>query len=118
MRESDEIQDSAGYKLWIYRCLIVNDEQTTLMASSLLPKIYRCDLTFLFLSNQSLTFHDFQKFISSGSLKILFLSETIVKIDDGTIVPIEKLIEHLPKLQDFQLINVSGDEGLHLRNRC
>lgn len=24
MRESDEIQDSAGYKLWIYRCLLLS----------------------------------------------------------------------------------------------
>ena len=37
-----------------------------------------------------------------------------MKNDDGSIVPIEKLIELSPKLQNFCFINVPGDDGLQM----
>ena len=99
-------------KLWIYHDLTVLNEQNQLMASSLISKVYRCDLTCLSLSNQTLSFDEFQKFTSSGSLVMLRLFKTTVKNDDGTIVPIEKLIELFPKLQTFYFNNVPSEEGL------
>ena len=99
-------------KLWIHQKLIVGDEQKQLLASSLMPKIYRCDLTSLSLGFQNICFDDFKVFISSGSLEYLGLHKTIVEADDGIIVPIEELIELLPNLQEFVFSNVTTDEGL------
>ena len=99
-------------RLWIHLSLTVFDEGNLLAAASLIPRIDRCDLTFLKLCYQSLTFDEFLKFTLSGSLEELKLDKTIVKNDDGTIVPIEKLIEMFPKLQRFRYLNLPRNEGL------
>ena len=97
--------------LWIYYGLSVYD-QNQLQASSIIPKIYRCDIDDLSLSHQNVSFNEFKKFTSSRSFEILYLYKTTVKTDDGTIVPIEKLIEVLPKLRRFDYDDVTGDDGL------
>ena len=92
--------ENLNKKLWIYQSLIIQYDHEFL-ASSLIPKIYRCDLSYLSLSYQILSFDEFKKFVSSGSLKWLDFMKTVVKNNDGTIVPIEKLIELLPNLRSF-----------------
>ena len=99
-------------KLWIHFNLDISDQLTQSAASSIVPRIYRCDLYLLRLSHQSLTFDEFQIFTSSAILEELHLRETTVKNDDGSIVPIEQLIEPLPELIEFYYFNVSGDDGL------
>ena len=99
-------------KLWIYQDSGVEEKRDYVLVSSLIPKIYRCRLFNLDISNQSLTLDEFQKCTSSGSLETLSLNKAIVKNDDGSIVPIEKVIEHLPKLQTFYYENVPGNDGL------
>ena len=104
--------DNLNSKLWIHRNLTVWDDRNQLILSSLIPRIYRCDLTSLQLFYQSLTFDEFKKLKSSESLKSLKFYKTIVKNDDGSIVPIEKLIQLLPKLQTFYYENDPGNVGL------
>ena len=104
--------ENLNKKLWIYQKLIVIEHRNQFLASSLIPRIYRCDLIRLELSNQTLTFAEFRKLTSSGSLKKLDLARVLVKSDDGTIIPIEKLIESLPKLRTCYYGNVLGEEGL------
>ena len=99
-------------KLWVDGVVKVSDDRKQSKASSMIQKIYRCDLTRLSLSNQSLLFDEFRKFTSSGTLEMLFLHETVVKNDDGTIVPIEKLIELLQKLQTCYYDNFPSENGL------
>ena len=99
-------------KLWIHRDLVIHCKYDDFLASSLIPKIYRCDLVYLRLEYQTLSFDEFKKFTSSGSLKKLELRETTVKNDDGSIVPIEKLIELLPNLLSFDYFNFPGNDGL------
>ena len=98
-------------KLWIHPDLIVFDKRNQYLASSIISKIYRSDLTSLNLSYQTVSFDEFQKFTSSGSLESLEFYKTIVKDNDGNIVPIEKLIELLPKLQTFYFTNVRTKDG-------
>ena len=98
-------------KLWIYKKLLIDNEHDPYLASSLIPKIYQCDLFHLDLSDQILTFNEFKIFTSSGSLKWLCLFETFVKTDDGPMVPIEKLIELFPSLLKFEYFNVPVEEG-------
>ena len=104
--------ETVNEKLWIYHDLDVFDDRNQFLASSLTPKIYRCDLTRLSLGCQTVSFDEFQKFTSSGSLKWLYLKRVLVKINDGSILPIEKLIKHLPNLQIFDYTNVQTEEGL------
>ena len=99
-------------KLWIHQEMSVCDHRNRLMASFLIPKIYRCDLNELRLLDQTLSFDELQKLTSSDSMEILCISRTVVKNDDGSIIPIEKLIEVLPKLQLFIYDNVPGEDGL------
>ena len=56
-------------KLWIHQHLTVHDEHDRFLASSIIPRIYQIDLAGLHLINQSLTFDQFKRFTSSGSLK-------------------------------------------------
>ena len=109
-RRKFKIENMNG-RLWFRRILIIDNEQDQFLASSLIPRIYRWDLTHLTLTFQTLTFNEFQKFTSSGSLKCLDLKKTIVKNDDGTVVPIQKLVELLPKLQRLYYDNFPKDEG-------
>ena len=104
--------ENVNKKLWIYRNVYVLGRQNGLMASSIIPRIYRCDVSKLTLEFQSISFEEFRKLTSSGSFKSLYFFATIVKNDDGTIVPIEKLIEFLPKLQKLIYENVHGQDGL------
>ena len=99
-------------KLWINERLAIIDENKSL-ASSVIPRIYRCDLLDLDLSFQTLSFDEFQVFNSSGSIEKLCLHRTLVKTGDGNVVPIEKFIELLPNLQEFEYRNVTTEDGLH-----
>ena len=109
-RQKFNIED-VNKKLWIHFNLTVGNQQNQFLASALMLKIYRCDLIRFNLAFQSLTFNEFQKCTSSGCLESLYLYKTTVKNDDGTMVPIEKLIELLPKLQKIDSQNVPGEEG-------
>ena len=104
--------DNVNEKYWFYQKMFIEDKHDQFLASSIVPRIYRCDLIRLELFYQILSFDEFQKFTSSVLLRILYLHKTIVKNEDGTIVPIEKLMKLLPNLQTFYYGNVSGDDGL------
>ena len=104
--------ENLNEKLWIHWNLVIQSEHDQFLASPLIPKIFRCQLSHLDIANQILTFDEFQKFTSSGSLTWLVLEVVLVKNVDGSIVPIEKLIELLPKLQKFDYLNLPGDNGL------
>ena len=103
--------ENLSEKFWIHQRVSVCDIRNQLIASSLIMKIYRCDLTRLDFTCQTVSFSEFQRFTSSGSLEILYLYKTTVRNDDGTIIPIEKLIELLPRLQRLYYDNVRGDDG-------
>ena len=105
--------ENLNEKLWYYWSLTIFDERNQLAASSFIPRIYRCDLRYLSLGYQTVSIGEFVKFTSSGTLESLDLYRTTVKNGDGTIVPIEKLIELLPNLQAIYYENVSGEDGLH-----
>ena len=103
--------ESFKEKLWINWKLTVYNDLNQFLASSLIPRVYRCDLKELMLAHLILSFDEFQKFTSSGTLESLDLHDTIVKNDDRTVVTIEKFIEILSNLEAFVYGNIPGDEG-------
>ena len=102
--------------LWICELLSIRDDRNQLMASSIIPRIYRCDFTGISFSQQTLLFDEFKKFTTSGFVD-LFFNKTLVKNDDGSIVPIENLIELMPNLEYFHYENVTTDDGLQTITR-
>ena len=106
-----EIQN-VNSKLWIYRKFTVVNRGNRFLASSIIQNIHRCDVSQLFLSSQSLTFDEFKALTSSGLIEYFELSETTVKDKDGIPVPIEKLIELLPKLHYLDYRNNDGSQSM------
>uniref|UniRef100_A0AC35F4P8 Uncharacterized protein n=1 Tax=Panagrolaimus sp. PS1159 TaxID=55785 RepID=A0AC35F4P8_9BILA len=80
-------------KLWIINIIVSYSNTLTLI----FPKLYKTDFKKLHLWNQTISYNDFL-FISSNVGKI-FLYRTIVKTEDGLIVPLEKLVKALPKIK-------------------
>ena len=92
-------------KFWIYRKFSVIDRRNRFLASSIIPKIHRCDVSELTLENQKITFDDFKALTSSGLIEHFRIDNTSMKDKDGVRVPIEKMIELLPKLQKLRYYN-------------
>uniref|UniRef100_A0A914YK29 Uncharacterized protein n=1 Tax=Panagrolaimus superbus TaxID=310955 RepID=A0A914YK29_9BILA len=85
-------------KLWItYRIRVYPDNKINgTFASSVVPKIYRCDAKCLILYNQIISFNKLMFLCSS--VEHLDLHRVNVKYNDGTQVSFEKLVEGLPQL--------------------
>uniref|UniRef100_A0A914QRG2 Uncharacterized protein n=1 Tax=Panagrolaimus davidi TaxID=227884 RepID=A0A914QRG2_9BILA len=86
-------------KLWITNELSVyEDEDTTNeipfilnLASSVIPKFYKCDVTELTLKKQNIFFTEY--LMLALNVKVLAFVDVIVKNLDGTLTSVEKLIE-------------------------
>uniref|UniRef100_A0AC34G6Y7 Uncharacterized protein n=1 Tax=Panagrolaimus sp. ES5 TaxID=591445 RepID=A0AC34G6Y7_9BILA len=90
-------------KIWITDGLSVYDRSLSTdktFISSIVPKVYQSDIKKFCLQNQSISFNDFI-FLTSKCETITFLDGISVKNEDCSIVPLEKLVEVLPKLTDL-----------------
>uniref|UniRef100_A0A914PQE8 Uncharacterized protein n=1 Tax=Panagrolaimus davidi TaxID=227884 RepID=A0A914PQE8_9BILA len=67
--------------------------------SWIIPKLYKCDAKYLGLVNDVISYEDFL-FLSSN-LEEIILYKCIVKKDNGSIVPLEKLVQVLPKIKSI-----------------
>uniref|UniRef100_A0AC35FTS5 Uncharacterized protein n=1 Tax=Panagrolaimus sp. PS1159 TaxID=55785 RepID=A0AC35FTS5_9BILA len=65
--------------------------------SSVFPKLYKTDFKKLTLADHTISYSDFL-FLSSNVENIELMS-VVVKNEDGTIVPLEKLVKALPKIK-------------------
>uniref|UniRef100_A0A914QSW7 Uncharacterized protein n=1 Tax=Panagrolaimus davidi TaxID=227884 RepID=A0A914QSW7_9BILA len=66
--------------------------------SPIIPKLYRCDVKHVSLSDQIISYHDFSFIISS--VEEIYLNRVIVKHADGSDVPIEDIIAIAVNAQD------------------
>uniref|UniRef100_A0A914QPN6 Uncharacterized protein n=1 Tax=Panagrolaimus davidi TaxID=227884 RepID=A0A914QPN6_9BILA len=71
------------------------------ISSTIIPKIYRCDVKVLELLHQIISFDKFL-FLSSN-VEDIFLYETIVENENGSMVPLEKIVQILPKIKECWL---------------
>uniref|UniRef100_A0A914ZGX1 Uncharacterized protein n=1 Tax=Panagrolaimus superbus TaxID=310955 RepID=A0A914ZGX1_9BILA len=90
-------------KLWITDHLVVyrGDVSNNSIVSSIIPKIYQCDATYLIFCYQVISLNEFMLLCSSA--KVLTLRKVTVKNDDGTEVSFEKLFEQLPQLKEIEI---------------
>uniref|UniRef100_A0A914XZI0 Uncharacterized protein n=1 Tax=Panagrolaimus superbus TaxID=310955 RepID=A0A914XZI0_9BILA len=75
-------------------------KSTPILISSFIPQLYRNDAAYLYLRGQIISYNQFM-FISSNAQHIV-LNETVVKDDDGSVVPLEKLVAILSKAKDIE----------------
>uniref|UniRef100_A0A914YFQ6 Uncharacterized protein n=1 Tax=Panagrolaimus superbus TaxID=310955 RepID=A0A914YFQ6_9BILA len=89
-------------KLWITGALTVYPKNAgnDSVASSIVPKIYRCDLKRLNLYDQVISLKE--RIFLCSYVKDLILNQVTVKYDNGTVVAFEKLIEQFPQLNVFE----------------
>uniref|UniRef100_A0AC34F528 Uncharacterized protein n=1 Tax=Panagrolaimus sp. ES5 TaxID=591445 RepID=A0AC34F528_9BILA len=73
------------------------------MVSSILPKFYRVDVKELCITRQNISFNDFI-FLAFNVEDIRF-GHTVVKNEDGSIVPLEKLLALLPNVKNVKIFN-------------
>uniref|UniRef100_A0AC35F9W6 F-box domain-containing protein n=1 Tax=Panagrolaimus sp. PS1159 TaxID=55785 RepID=A0AC35F9W6_9BILA len=91
-------------KFWVYDSF--NYHASNFSNSKLeIPKIFKFDLRSLIMFDQNLTFNDYQKLTSSGSLKSIILYFCKIQNSDGTIVTVDKLLENLKHLEEFKFID-------------
>uniref|UniRef100_A0A914Q0K9 Uncharacterized protein n=1 Tax=Panagrolaimus davidi TaxID=227884 RepID=A0A914Q0K9_9BILA len=94
-------------KLWVYDSF---DYRATYFSYPKLEisKISKFDLRNLILVKQNFTIYDYQKLTSSGSLKFIDLSFCKIENSDGTIVTVDKLLEGLPHLEEFEMVDFNS----------
>uniref|UniRef100_A0A914PSZ5 Uncharacterized protein n=1 Tax=Panagrolaimus davidi TaxID=227884 RepID=A0A914PSZ5_9BILA len=71
------------------------------LASKLLSKIAVCDIKKLVLDNQILDVGELKFYANCESLESFVFLESVVKYENGTVVPIEEILKLLPKLKAF-----------------
>uniref|UniRef100_A0AC34FTT3 Uncharacterized protein n=1 Tax=Panagrolaimus sp. ES5 TaxID=591445 RepID=A0AC34FTT3_9BILA len=86
-------------KLWMTEeiCVFGRNEKNKNIVSSIIPKIYKCDLTELKIEDQDMSFGDLKTL--SSNVKKLVLREVIVMYKNGSTVPFEKIVAVFKKLQ-------------------
>uniref|UniRef100_A0A914YWV3 Uncharacterized protein n=1 Tax=Panagrolaimus superbus TaxID=310955 RepID=A0A914YWV3_9BILA len=91
-----------SFKLWITGTLRVLPENVSndYVASSIISKIYQCDVKRLALRDQVISLNELSFLCSS--VKDLELYCVTVKNDDGTVVAFEKLVEQLPNAKEIR----------------
>uniref|UniRef100_A0A914P464 Uncharacterized protein n=1 Tax=Panagrolaimus davidi TaxID=227884 RepID=A0A914P464_9BILA len=80
-------------KIWITGKLHINagkNEENIL--SSIISKVYRCDVKVFILYDQTILYHDLSRLIGSAE-KIRFYRNVLVKNDNGSNVCLEKIVE-------------------------
>uniref|UniRef100_A0AC34FVQ0 DUF38 domain-containing protein n=1 Tax=Panagrolaimus sp. ES5 TaxID=591445 RepID=A0AC34FVQ0_9BILA len=75
------------------------------MVASILPKFYRINVKNINIFNQHIYLDEFL-FLTTNVRRIHFY-HTVVKNEDGTIVPFEKLIKLLPRVENIEVSNKS-----------
>uniref|UniRef100_A0AC34GC47 AraC family transcriptional regulator n=1 Tax=Panagrolaimus sp. ES5 TaxID=591445 RepID=A0AC34GC47_9BILA len=100
-KEHFQLANVSKKKLWI-TSEFANFAQTPQnIVSSVLPSIYRSEAKSLRLINQVLSFKQFL-FITS-KVESIFVGDITVTNPNGSIAPLEKLVEALPTVTDFQM---------------
>uniref|UniRef100_A0A914R5C3 Uncharacterized protein n=1 Tax=Panagrolaimus davidi TaxID=227884 RepID=A0A914R5C3_9BILA len=74
--------------------------------SSKIPYFYRVDTKSISFADQIISYNEFLFFTSN--VEKLSLYKTIVKNEDATIFPLEKIIELLPAIKDFYFYDNPG----------
>uniref|UniRef100_A0AC35FSB1 Uncharacterized protein n=1 Tax=Panagrolaimus sp. PS1159 TaxID=55785 RepID=A0AC35FSB1_9BILA len=68
------------------------------ITSKLLKRVESCDLEYLCLENQNITFDEYLKLTATKKIECLFMDMVDIRYADGTIVPFDRVLAEVPKL--------------------
>uniref|UniRef100_A0AC34F6F8 Uncharacterized protein n=1 Tax=Panagrolaimus sp. ES5 TaxID=591445 RepID=A0AC34F6F8_9BILA len=88
-------------KLWITFDLTIDKSDNQNLVSSIVPEIFRCDIYYLNLCNQTMVFKDLVAIASCA--KDIHLNNVTVKNEDGSIVQLEKLVGTLSEAKHIKM---------------
>ena len=91
------------FKIWLEWQLSVVRTPNPKMISELIPRIYRSEISIVILMKQILSIDELISLNQSQTLRHATFIGTLIKYENGDVVPLEKLIESLPKLEKFKL---------------
>uniref|UniRef100_A0AC35GW92 Uncharacterized protein n=1 Tax=Panagrolaimus sp. PS1159 TaxID=55785 RepID=A0AC35GW92_9BILA len=96
-----------SYKFWV-----TNDRirPTSKIISSIIPYIYKVDVKKIFVYGQNISFNDFICF--SKNVECISFINTNLKNENDSNIPLEKLVETLPKLKKLSINNPDYDRYL------
>jgi hypothetical protein len=82
-------------KVWLLDKLLIPSNSPINNISLLLSKLYQSDIKILFLFRQTITLNELLR-LSSSNVKEYFFGGVTVIYDDGSKVPLDKIVEQLP----------------------
>uniref|UniRef100_A0AC34F2W6 Uncharacterized protein n=1 Tax=Panagrolaimus sp. ES5 TaxID=591445 RepID=A0AC34F2W6_9BILA len=84
---------------------------TNYLSREIVPRIFRCDAKYVELIFQNLSFAELLFFIGHGNVVDLRLIHCEIKDVDGSVVVLEKIMEHLPNVKYIKLHPVTCGEN-------
>uniref|UniRef100_A0A914QQJ3 Uncharacterized protein n=1 Tax=Panagrolaimus davidi TaxID=227884 RepID=A0A914QQJ3_9BILA len=84
-------------KIWLDSTLNFKNNFSPNLASSLISKLYRCDISRLILYNQIITLNEFLYLIPN--VYYFVFGNGYIKENNGNDLHLEKIVEYIPKLQ-------------------
>jgi hypothetical protein len=86
-------------KFWIYNHIVVTEIAPQNAVSNFISRIFRCDLKDLDLQNQVITFDEL--LLLSAKKGYVSFDNVTVYYKDGSVVPLEKIVQFYPDISDF-----------------
>uniref|UniRef100_A0AC34GMV4 Uncharacterized protein n=1 Tax=Panagrolaimus sp. ES5 TaxID=591445 RepID=A0AC34GMV4_9BILA len=87
------------YKLWPHGHLEIADAPYSILA----PKVFRYDLTSIYVLSQTISYDEYQRLTSSKTLSCLMFFKVNVVHSDGSLVAFDKLLENLPNASKIRM---------------
>ena len=94
------------YKYWLCEKVDLFSQKPVTAAKILVPKIYRCEITFLKLRYQILTFEEYKILTSSETIETFHASHTVVKSDESNRaadIPFMKILDPLKNAKSIEV---------------
>uniref|UniRef100_A0AC35FCZ9 DUF3822 family protein n=1 Tax=Panagrolaimus sp. PS1159 TaxID=55785 RepID=A0AC35FCZ9_9BILA len=88
--------ENSAYKIWLTKELTIYGQNDEDFITSLMPRIYKSNISTLKLCYHNISFKDYK--ILSENVHYLTINDSMIVKDDGTFLPLEEMIELLPKL--------------------
>jgi hypothetical protein len=95
---SKEFDNTRLKNLWVTTKLRASDDSNPLALSSIIPKLYRCDASFLNIYGQNLTMNELKFLIGHGNVIEMEFTEVNISDENGKPVLIENVLQMTPKL--------------------
>uniref|UniRef100_A0AC34F9Y1 Uncharacterized protein n=1 Tax=Panagrolaimus sp. ES5 TaxID=591445 RepID=A0AC34F9Y1_9BILA len=103
------IPDHFNHRMWITNSFSILEFYMPNLTSTLLSKTEFCDITWLSLNEQNITWNEFLLLTSSKKITNCNLSNVEINTDKNESAFFEDVIEQLPALKWFDFVRKNGD---------